>query len=86
MARQRHMNRSPAQNACRPLPLACTSQRLTPDTLAAVARKVEAGEAALAGGEPARALALAEAACQATLPPAEPAVRLRVEALLACGR
>jgi hypothetical protein len=51
-----------------------------------VARKVEAGAAALAGGEPARALALAEAACQGSVPSAEPAVRLRVEALIACGR
>ena len=33
-----------------------------------------------------RAHVLAEAACQGSIPPSEPAVRLKVEALLAAGR
>lgn len=51
-----------------------------------LARKVAAGREALAGGEGARALVLAEAACDASIPRCEAAVRLRVEALLAEGR
>lgn len=52
----------------------------------AVARKVRAGQDALAAGEAERALVLAEAACEGSVPAAEPAVRLRVEALLQLGR
>ncbi|PRW61266.1 DNAJ heat shock N-terminal domain-containing [Chlorella sorokiniana] len=51
-----------------------------------VARKVRAGQEALAAGEADRALVLAEAACEGSVPAAEAAVRLRVEALLHLGR
>ncbi len=62
-----------------------TNQRLAcPER--AVARKVRAGQEALAAGDADRALVLAEAACEGSVPAAEPAVRLRVEALLHLGR
>lgn len=52
-----------------------------------MARKVQLAQEALQeGGDPQHALVLAEAACQGSAPPAEPALRLRVEALLALGR
>ncbi len=51
-----------------------------------IASKVAAAETALNTGAPQLALTMAEAAYRAAAPPAEPAVRLRVEALLACGR
>lgn len=57
-----------------------------PPARPAVARKVRAGQDALAAGEAERALVLAEAACEGSVPAAEPAVRLRVEALLQLGR
>lgn len=47
---------------------------------------MRAGQEALAASEAERALVLAEAACEGSVPAAEPAVRLRVEALLHLGR
>ncbi|KAL4856376.1 DnaJ subfamily C member 7 [Chlorella vulgaris] len=51
-----------------------------------VERKVTAGQEALAAGDCQRAFVLADAACRGSIPPAEPAVRLKVEALIGSGR
>lgn len=74
---------------CRPVlsvALAALHTLITLPAHLAVARKVRAGQEALAAGEADRALLLAEAACEGSVPAAEPAVRLRVEALLHLGR